>query len=108
MKNVTTLLLFYLVCFLSLLTFFGCGDTEDTEETATSYLMGEQTEKTDDEIKIPDNWYKVRDPLERNEYFRAILIKQFGDIPEVHTIAEYQRKRIQGLHVTVTAISTET
>ena len=93
--------LFYFLCFLGVLTFFGCG--EDTEEShPTSSLIAErpEPEKTDD-IYIPDNWYKTRDPLERNEYFRAVLIKQFGDIPEVHTIADYQQKRIQGLHPTV-------
>ena len=99
MKSVTSIFLFYLVCFLSLLTFFGCG--EDTEEPQpTSYLIGEYPEKPD-EVYIPEKWYKTRDPLERNEYFRAVLIKQFGDIPDVHTIADYQQKRIQGLHPTI-------
>ena len=32
MKRVTSFLLFYLVFFLSLLTFFGCGGAEDAEE----------------------------------------------------------------------------
>ena len=99
MKSLTSFLLFYFLCFLSLLTFFGCG--EDTEESQpTSYLIGAYPEKPD-EVYIPEKWYKTRDPLERNEYFRAVLIKQFGDIPEVHTIADYQQKRIQGLHPTI-------
>ena len=100
MKNLTSLLLFYLVCLLSLFTFFGCGsDTEETEET--SGLIAERPEKTDhDPTYIPEKWYKTRDPLLRNDYFRAVLIKQFGDIPEVHTIADYQQKQIQGLQVT--------
>ena len=103
MKSVTYLLLFYSLCFLSLLTFFGCGNTEETEELGTSsYLIAErpEPEKTDDLIDVPEKWYKTRDPLLRNDYFLAVLINQFGDIPEVHTIAEYQRKRIQGLPVT--------
>ena len=103
MKRGTSFFLFYLVCFLSLLTFFGCGDAEDTEELgASAYLIAErpEPEKTDDLINVPEKWYKTRDPLLRNEYFLAVLINQFGDIPEVHTIAEYQRKRIQGLLVT--------
>ena len=99
MKSVTFFLLFYFLCFLSLLTFFGCG--EDTEESPpTSYLIGEHSEKPD-EVYIPEKWYKTRDPLERNDYFRAVLIKQFGDIPEVHTIADYQQKQIQGIPVTL-------
>ena len=102
MKSVLYLLLFYFICFLSLLTFLGCGGTEDTEEPeASSYLMAEQPEKTDDLIEVPDRWYKTRDPLLRNDYFLAVLINQFGDIPEVHTVAEYQRKQIEGLHVTI-------
>ncbi|MCY3741509.1 MAG: hypothetical protein OXH00_10850 [Candidatus Poribacteria bacterium] len=103
MKGVTSCFLFYLLCFLSLLTFFGCSNTEEDTEKASG-LMAErpEPEKTDD-IYIPDKWYKTRDPLLRNDYFLAVLIKQFGDIPEVHAIAEYQRKRIQGLHVTAEA-----
>ncbi|MDE0686114.1 MAG: hypothetical protein OXI63_24575 [Candidatus Poribacteria bacterium] len=104
MKGVTSFFLFYLLCFLSLLTFFGCdSDTEENTEK-TSGLIAErpEPEKTDD-IYIPDKGYKTGDPLLRNDYSLAGLIKQFGDIPEVHTIAEYQRKRIQGLHVTAEA-----
>ncbi len=100
MKGVPSFLLFYLVCFLGLLTFFGCSNTEeDTEKTSGLIAERPEPEKTDD-IYIPDKWYKTRDPLLRNDYFLAVLVKQFGDIPEVHTIAEYQRKRIQGLQVT--------
>jgi hypothetical protein len=93
--------LFYLLCFLSLLIFFGCGSDTEEETEETSGLIAERPEKTDhDPTYIPEKWYKTRDPLLRNDYFRAVLIIQFGDIPEVHTIVDYQRKRIQGLHVT--------
>lgn len=100
MKGVTSRFLFYLLCFLSLLIFFGCDSDTEEETEKTSGLIAErpEPEKTED-IYIPDKWYKTRDPLLRNDSFLAILIKQFGDIPEVHTIAEYQQKRIQGLHV---------
>lgn len=104
MKSLTSFLLFYFLCFLSLLTFFSCGDPEDAEELgASAYLIAErpEPEKTDDLINVPEKWYKTRDPLKRNDYFRAVLIKQFGDIPEVHTIADYQQKKIQGLHPTI-------
>jgi len=70
------------------------------------------------EIGVPDNWEKARDPVERAaytrflisigripvsldlndiyteddvvqaEYYRAQLVKRFGDIPEVHTFAD--------------------
>ena len=97
--KLSTVTLFYLVCFLSLFTFFGCGDTEDSEKA--SGLIAEHTEETEDPIDIPDDWYKTKDPNLRNDYFLAILINQFGDIPEVHTIAEYQRKKELGLPVTI-------
>ena len=102
MKGVTSRFLFYLLCFLSLLIFFGCdSDTEeDTEKTSGLIAERPEPEKTDD-IYIPDKWHKTRDPILRNDYLLAVLIKKFGDIPEVHTIADYQQKRIQGLHVTV-------
>lgn len=100
MKGVTFFSLFYLLCALGLLTFFGCRNTEeDTEKTSGLIAEQPEPEKTDNIIYIPDKWYKTKDPLLRNDYFLAVLIKQFGDIPEIHTIAEYQRKRIQGLHV---------
>lgn len=102
MKGVTSRFLFYLLCFLSLLIFFSCdSDTEeDTEKTTSLIAERPEPEKTDRApIYIPDKWYKTRDPLLRNNYFRTVLINQFGDMPEVHTIAEYQQKRIQGLHV---------
>jgi len=99
MKGVRFFLLFYFLCFLGLLTFCGCSNTEeDTEKTSGLIAEQPEPEKTD-AIYIPDKWYNTRDPLLRNDYFLAVLIKQLGDIPEVHTIAEYQRKRIQGLHV---------
>ena len=101
MKTTTLFLLFYLLCFLGMSIFIGCGDTEDTKETIPSGLIAEQTEDTDNRIEIPHNWYKTRDPNLRNDYFLAILINQFGDIPEVHTIAAYQRKQIQGIPVTI-------
>ena len=99
--KLSTVTLFYLVCFLGLLTFFGCGsDTEDTEKTSGLIAERPEPEKTDD-IYIPDDWYKTKDPNLRNDYFLAILLNQFGDIPEVHTIVEYQQKQIQGIPVTM-------
>jgi len=96
MKRAATFSLFYLVCFLGLFTFFSCGDTEDSQD-----LITEQTEDIHNPIEVPDDWYKTEDPILRNDYFLAILIEQFGDIPEVHTIARYQRKKLQGRPVTI-------
>ena len=101
MKRVTSSSLFYFVCLLSLITFFGCGDTEDTAETIASDLTVNETGNTYGLIDVPDDWYMTKNPKLRNDYFRAILIKQFGDIPEVHVIAEYQRKRVLGISPTI-------
>ena len=104
MKRIISFLLFYLVCFLGLLTFFGCGsDTEDTEKASGLIAERPEPEKTDD-IYIPDKWYKTRDPLLRNDYFLAVLIKQFGDIPEVHTVGEYNLDVVRGEPLTLSKI----
>ena len=40
-------------------------------------------------IAIPFNWVQTADLFVRAEYERALLLKEFGDIPAVHTIADY-------------------
>lgn len=49
---------------------------------------------------MPANWHKIEDPELRAQYIRTQLIHQFGDIPEVHIIAEYERDRALGVPVT--------
>lgn len=44
----------------------------------------------DDDTYPPRDWYKTEDPELHAEYFYAQLLKQFGDIPEVHIIAEHK------------------
>ena len=53
-----------------------------------------ESEPTDtaDDIHPPRDWYKTEDPELFIKYFRAQLIKQFGDIEEVHTIADREEK----------------
>jgi hypothetical protein len=55
----------------------------------------------DGEVYPPPNWHLTKDPALRAEYFHAQLINQFGDIPEVHTVAAYQRKKELGIPVTI-------
>ncbi|MYA69738.1 hypothetical protein F4Y19_06560 [Candidatus Poribacteria bacterium] len=43
----------------------------------------------------PPNWHTTEDPILRAEYLRAQLVKQFGDIPQVHTVAEWHLKMRQ-------------
>ena len=65
----------------------------DTEESTNS--------SEESEVYPPPNWPLTKDPALRAEYFHAQLINQFGDIPEVHTVAAYQRKKELGLPVTI-------
>lgn len=56
-------------------------------------------EKPDDadlEIYPPPDWYKTEDPVLRAEYYGAQMLKQFGDIPEVHTVSDWERKKAMG------------
>ena len=55
----------------------------------------------DSKVYPPPNWHLTKDPALRAEYFHAQLINQFGDIPEVHTVAAYQRKKELGIPITI-------
>ena len=55
----------------------------------------------DNEVYPPPNWHLTKDPKLLAEYFHAQLINQFGDTPEVKTIAERERKRLLGIPVTI-------
>lgn len=41
----------------------------------------------------PPNWHQTQDPVLRAEYYGAQMLKQFGDIPEVHTVSEWELKK---------------
>lgn len=43
-------------------------------------------------IAIPPHWTHTADPVLRAEYHRAQLVKQFGDIPQVHAVANWELK----------------
>ena len=43
----------------------------------------------------------IKDPLLRAKYLYDILLNQFGDIPEVHTIGEYEHNAAQGIPPTL-------
>ena len=38
-------------------------------------------------LALPRHWIHAEDRILFAEYYRAQLVKQFGDIPEVHTVA---------------------
>ncbi|MYK21037.1 hypothetical protein F4054_02115 [Candidatus Poribacteria bacterium] len=54
-----------------------------------TYPQQASTDDTDDTYP-PRDWYKTEDPELHAEYFYAQLLKQFGDIPEVHIIGEHK------------------
>lgn len=67
----------------------------DIEKTAT-----ETTKYQDDENGLSPDWYKTTDPELYTRYFRAQLLKQFGDIPEVHILADTTLKIRQNMPLT--------
>ena len=100
---------FILIIFVSLLSFGGCGDSEDTPVNPTGPLVseefkwppgttGEPWELTDADvaellaINPPPDWPETEDPELRNKYHFAQLLKQFGDIPEVRYIIVFDLK----------------
>ena len=65
-----------------------------------------ESELTDtaDDTYPPRDWYKTEDPELRAEYFYAQLLKQFGDIPEVHTVGEHNLNVAKGVPQTLRKI----
>ncbi len=109
MKNDLTaassrILILFLFGFLELSVFLGCENTESpviplTDLTPPSRLVDLEAraeyyrqQLLAGERSIPRGWFKTKDPALFAEYFRAQLIKQFGDIPEVHTLADIELK----------------
>ena len=118
---------FYLACLISLSLLVSCGDTEDTEETTGStsnplldapdeqwlQLKDEDWEKlkdenwvrlTDEEVKelmtldIPQRWdLETEDHALYKKYYHATLFQQFGDIPLVRYIVEFERMGRSGI-----------
>ena len=48
-------------------------------------------------IKIPFDWRRIEDGILYAEYKRADLIKQFGDIPQAHIIADFHLRSPLGI-----------
>lgn len=62
------------------------------QQIYTQSVDTEAFEKTDEETYPPRDWYNTTDPALYIEYYQAQLIKQFGDIPEVYVLAEFEEK----------------
>ena len=85
--------LLQLACLLSLFLIFGCGGTEDTDNQQISVLphrviSEEDTALAKERSENPEIW------AEQN---LARLIEKHGDIPDVHTVANFMRKVELGL-----------
>lgn len=104
------------------------GNMDRSDQLLRIDSIVEQLEKL--EIGVPEDWEKTRDPVERAayarfllsvgqipvsldlndiythdpvvqaEYYRAQLIKRFGDIPEVHTFADSNLRNTLGIYPT--------
>ena len=100
--------LFIFAVLVGLLSFGGCGDSEDAPINPTAPFVsefkwppgatGESWELTDAEVaellalNPPPNWYETEDPELYNKYYFAQLLKQFGDIPELRYIIVFDLK----------------
>lgn len=96
-----------LACLLSLPLFAGCGQTEDTPESVVSAEFI-STLPADDDIEglyglgIPkDWWYNPEDPVVYTKYLRATLLRKFGNLPEIHIVADIELKKRQRLYPTL-------
>ena len=114
------------ILFLSLLSlsiFYGCGDTEDADlpnpitetETEVNILATPPDETwivlTDEyvaelmELEILPNFMELKDLDLREKYHHALILKQFGDIPQVRTVIEHEINRPNTGHtVTLTPL----
>ena len=79
--------------------------SEDVYDWRDDNAFGSLRSKTDlwEQIYVSDDPApdSTEDPKLRAEYLYAILLNQFGEIPEVHTIGEYERNAAQGIPPTL-------
>ena len=74
-----------------------------------SYMQQADTavaSREDSEVYPPRNWHLTEDPELFVEYYRAVLLERFGDIPQVHIVVEDERKQRLGLSQTVDELIT--
>ena len=98
----------FFIGLLSLSVFYGCGDTEDAdlpnpivETEAEVNIPANPPDETwialtDEyvaelmELEIPPNFMELKDLDLREKYHHALILKQFGDIPQVRTVIEHE------------------
>ena len=104
----------YLAWCVGLSVFLGCGDTEDTDSIVIPDELYDTSDLTydisDAEIQelmaldIPADWDQTEDPELRAKYYHAHLLKQFGNIPAVHIVAEREQKKASGGGVVISTL----
>lgn len=111
-------ILILLICLLSLSFFCSCGETEDTEvytpvAAHEVYIPADTTDEwvtlSDNNVaelmklEIPLDFESIEDPNLRKKYHHALLLKEYGDIPQIRTIIEYELNELnRGPTVTFT------
>ena len=101
--------LILLACLISLPLFVSCGQTEDTSESVVSAEFISALPADDDieglyALGIPvDWWYNTedQDPVVYTKYLRAHLLREFGNLPEIHIVADIELKKRQRLYPTL-------
>ena len=71
------------------------------KQTYTQDTNAESYEGTNEGTYPPRDWHKTEDPVLFAKYLNAQLLKQFGDIPEVRIIGEYELNKAMGITPTV-------
>ena len=96
-----------LTCLLTLPLFVGCGETEDASRSVLP-VDSVSALPADDDIEglyglgIPkDWWYNPEDPVVYTKYLRATLLRKFGNLPEIHIVADIELKKRQRLYPTL-------
>lgn len=81
------------------------GEVDVPQPTATPWKkldaqeanIGAPVSEDADDTYPPRDWHKTEDPELHAEYFYAQLLKQFGNIPEVHIVGNHKLNRAKGI-----------
>ena len=92
MKTLYVLLVYSL---LLPLVFLGCGETQESSNLIGPTDSVQALPANDDiqglyNLEVPQNWDQTEDPVVYAKYFRAKLLRRFGNISEVHTVADME------------------
>ena len=77
-----------------------------TDPWKNLYMQQADTAAASREVYPPRNWHLTEDPELFVEYYRAVLLERFGDIPQVHIVVEDERKQRLGLSQTLDELIT--